>query len=166
MSYGHCWVALAALAQHAGQQAVALFVSCALHVPKKAAAQSQTYRGKLELADDLVAALPKNRVLIAVADGVQAKKPFAQALQTSGRFLLSLLRRDAVFYDLPPARRPGQKGASRKFGVKHKAASWAVLPEDWQKVCLPLHGRLRAVRLKERVVVLRSLGVTARLVAM
>ena len=165
LSYGHCWVALAALAQHTGQQAVALFVSCALYVPRKAVAQSQTYRGKLQLAADLVAELPKNLVLIAVADGAYAKKPFAQALQTSGRFLLSRLRRDAVFYDLPPARKPGQKGAPRKFGDKRKAAQWAASPEDWQTLCLPLYGRLRTVRLKAHVVLLRSLGVTARLVA-
>ena len=165
LSYGHCWVALAALAQQAGQQAVALFVSCALYVPKAACGKGQTYRGKLELAAALMKALPENLVLIAVADGAYAKAPFAQALQTSGRFLLSRLRRDAVFYDLPPARRPGQKGAPRKFGDKRKAAQWAASPEDWQNVCLPLYGRLCSVRLKERVVLLRSLGVTARLVA-
>ena len=165
LSYGHCWVALAALAQQAGQQAVALFVSCALYVPKAACAKDQTYRGKLQLAANLMKALPETLLLVAVADGAYAKAPFAQALKASGRFLLSRLRRDAVFYDLPPARKPGQKGAPRKFGAKHKAAHWAALPDDWQNVCLPLYGRLRGVRLKERVVLLRSLGVTARLVA-
>ena len=165
LSHGHCWVALAALARQAGQQAVALFISCALYVPKAACGVGQTYRGKLTLAADLMKALPENLVLIAVADGAYAKAPFAQALQASGRFLLSRLRRDAVFYDLPPARKPGQKGAPRKFGPKHKAAQWAASPDDWQTLCLPLYGRLRGVRLKERVVLLRSLGVTARLVA-
>ena len=165
LSQGHCWGALAALAQQAGQQAVALFVSCALYAPKAACREGQTYRGKLALAAELMKQAPANLLLVAVADGAYAKAPFAQALQASGRFLLWRLRRDAVFYDLPPARKPGQKGAPRKFGAKHKAAPWAASPEDWQTLCLPLYGRLRSVGLKERVGLLRSLGVWACLVA-
>ena len=111
LSHGHCWVALAALARQAGQQAVTLFVSCALYVPKAACGAGQTYRGKLALAAELMKQAPENLLLVAVADGAYAKAPFAQALQASGRFLLSRLRRDAVFCDLPPARKPGQKGA-------------------------------------------------------
>ena len=165
LSHGHCWVALAALAQQTGQKAVALFVSCALYVPRTACRKEQPYRGKLALATQLVGALPETLCVVAVADGAYAKAPFAKALHESGRFLLSRLRRDAVFYDPPPPKEPGQKGAPRKFGEKHKAALWAASPDDWRTVCLPLYGRPRSVRFKARVVLLRSLGVTARLVA-
>lgn len=164
LSHGHCWVALAALA-HQTQQAVALFVSCALYVPRRACGSDQPYRGKLELAVRLVAALPTCLRLVAVADGAYAKRPFAQALHQSRRFLLSRLRRDAIFYDLPPARVRGQKGAPRKFGAKHKAAEWAASSADWQTVALFLYGRHRRLRLVSRLVLLRSLGVCARLVA-
>ena len=165
LSHGHCWIALAGLAQQTGQKAVALFLSCALYVPKAACRKDGTYKGKLALAAQLVGALPDPPVLVAVADGAYAKAPFSKALQESGRFLLSRLRRDAVFYDPPPQRKPGQKGAPRKFGEKHKASLWAASPDDWSTVCLPLYGSPRSVRLKERVVLLRALGVRARLVA-
>ena len=79
--------------------------------------------------------LPVVSLLIAVADGACAKKPFVQALKANGRFVLSRLRKEAVFYDLAPARLPGQKGASGQYADKHKASIWATETEDWQPAC-------------------------------
>jgi hypothetical protein len=165
LSRGHCWVCLALLSPQTLQKAVALFVGCALYIPQKACGETDAYQSKLQLAARLVAALPVVSALIAVADGAFAKKPFVQALKADGRFVLSRLRKDAVFYDVPPARVPGQKGASRKYGDKHKATDWATGQDDWQPACLWLYGRQRQLRLKSRVVLLRRLGVQARLVA-
>ena len=164
LSHGHCFVAAALLAYQTGQTAVALFVSCALYVPKTACRKGREYQNKLHLAARLLAELPEVKTLVVVADGAYAKAGFVADIVANGQFLLSRLRRDAVFYDPPPQRQPGQKGASRKFGDKHKAAVWAQ-SEGWESVRLFLYGRPRLLRLKSRVVLLRRFGVTARLVA-
>ncbi len=165
LSHGHCFVALALLAQQASGQAVALFVACALSVPKAACRKGREYHSKLHLAARLLSDLPELKTCVVVADGAYAKAGFVDALGQQGKFLLSRLRRDAVFYDLPPARKPGQKGATRKFGDKHKAAAWAAQANGWESVRLFLYGCPRLLRLKSRVALLRRFGVTARLVA-
>ena len=165
LSHGHCFVAVAMLAHQAGQNAVALFVSCALYVPKAACRKGREYHSKLALAARLLAELPEVKTLVVVADGAYAKAGFVADLVANGQFLLSRLRRDAVFYDLPPARKPHQKGATRKFGDKHKAAVWATPSDGWESVRLFLYGRPRFLRLKSRQVLLRRFKVTARLVA-
>jgi hypothetical protein len=165
LSSGHCFVALAALAWQRAERAVALFVSCALYVPEKVCGPGRAYQSKLQLAVGLVTGLPSVCPLVAVCDGAYAKRKFVRPLADTGRFVLSRLRRDAVFYDPPPVRKPGQKGAPRKFGTRHKAAQWAADARDWQPACLVLYGRPRVVRLKSRPVLLRSLGAPAHLVA-
>ncbi len=165
LSHGHCFVALAAIARQAGGQSVALFVSCALYVPKAACRKGREYHSKLALAARRLAELPVVKTLVVVADGAYAKAGFVQGVVANGQFLLSRLRRDAVFYDLPPQRKPKQRGATRKFGDKHKAAEWAAHSDGWESVRLFLYGRSRLLRLKQRTVLLRRFKVTARLVA-
>lgn len=165
LSHGHCFVALAILSHQASGQAVALFVACALYVPKAACRKGRDYQSKLKLAARLLAELPSVKTLVVVADGAYAKAGFIADLMANGQFLLSRLRRDAVFYDPPPKRQPGQKGATRKFGAKHKAAEWAQESDGWESVRLFLYGRCRFLHLKHRTVILRRFGVTARLVA-
>lgn len=165
LSHGHCFVALAALAQQASGHALALFVACALYVPKAVCQKGRPYQSKLQLAARLLAELPQVKTLVVVADGAYAKAGFVTNLVTQSKFLLSRLRRDAVFYDLPSARKSGQKGAPRKFGDKHKAAEWAQESDGWETVRLFLYGRPRLLRLKSREVILRRFGVTARLAA-
>lgn len=165
LSQGHCFVALAMLAYQTGQKAVALFISCALYVPPSACRKGRKYQSKLQLAARLLSELPQVTTLVVVADGAYAKASFVRDLVANGQFLLSRLRRDAVFYDPPPARKRGQKGARRKFGDKHKAAEWAAHCDGWESVRLFLYGRPRFLRLKSREVILRRLGVSARWVA-
>jgi hypothetical protein len=161
------------------RHAVALFVACALYLQRKTCQAGQTFATKLELAAGLLNRLPPlpGVVALAVADGAYAKRPFVQAARAVGWHVLSRLRSDAVFYDLPPARQPGQKGRPRKYGDKHKATDWAAENwaaedtdrdaenTDWQSVTLPLYGAAATVRFKTRIVLLRRLGVQARLVA-
>ena len=132
LSQGHCFVVLAALAHHASGQAVALFVSCALYVPQAACRKGCEYHSKFRLAARLLAELPTVKTVIVVADGAYAKAGFVASVVANGQFLLSRLRRDAVFYDLPSARKPSQRGAARKFGDKHKAAIWAADADGWE----------------------------------
>lgn len=166
LSRGHCFVCLAAVGRQ-GAQAVALFVSCALYRQASSCSEAHPFRTKLQLAAERLLALsvPAGTSVLAVADGAYAKRAFVKTVCETGRQVISRLRSDAVFYDLPPARRKGQKGAPRKYGRKGKARDWADLPQGWRGVTLLLYGQGTTLSVKTRVVLLRSLGVKARLVA-
>ena len=172
LSRGHCLVCLAALAEQECGHFVALFLSCALYVQKKACPQRRTFATKLVLAADLVKALPipAQTQVIAVCDGAYAKKNFVEPVTQSGRQVISRLRRDTPFYDLAPARKklPNGKyapGRPKEYGKKYKAQQWAQTMGTWREVTLPLYGRWVTLRLNTRVVLQRTLGVKMRLVA-
>jgi hypothetical protein len=183
LSRGHCFVCLALLGQPLPEHFVALFVGAALYVQKrvreaanqaaeKAGKKIGAFATKLELALGLVLELPvpAQVLVVAVADGAYAKKPFVAAVCAAGRHVLSRLRSDAVFWDLPPApkKRPNGKkavGRPRKYGNKHQARQWAATRGTWRSVSLRLYGKSAAVQLKTRVVIQRTFGVRIRLVA-
>ncbi len=172
LSYGHCFVCLAVLAEQRLHHFVALFVGAKLYVQKSACQKGRAFATKLELAAGLFLELaaPLGVVVLAVCDGAYAKKTFVQPVGASGRHVLSRLRSDTVFYDLPPARRRKQNGKyppgkPRKYGKKHKAAHWVAPLWTWQEVALCLYGRQTRVQIKTRIVLQRTLGVKIRLVA-
>jgi hypothetical protein len=166
LSRGHCFVCLAVLGSWE-RQAVALFVSCALYLQKAVCTDAQPFHTKLQLAAERLLALPvpEGGQVCAVADGAYAKRAFVMTVWKEGRHVVSRLRSDAVFYDLPPVRRPGQKGAPRKYGRKWKATEWVNRETGWRSVPLSLYGQTTTLSLKTRVILLRSLGVKARVVA-
>jgi hypothetical protein len=172
LSRGHCFVCLAALAQQGMGHWVALFVSCALYVQKKACQKGRTFATKLTLAADLIQALPipAQVLVIAVADGAYARQNFVRPVVASGRHVLSRLRSDTPFFDLPPARKKQQNGKFAPgrpptYGKKYKAALWATTMGTWRTVTLCVYGHPVTLRLKTRVVLQRTLGVKIRLVA-
>jgi hypothetical protein len=168
LTHGHCFVCLAGLAEQTTDHFVSLFLGGALYVQEKVCRSGRRFATKLELAARLVGELtvPPGRVLVVVVDGGYARRPFVQAVWASGRHVVSRLRRDAVFYDDPPPREPGKRGAPRQYGRKQKAREWAAAEEDaWEGVTLRLYGRDRGVRYKTRLVRQRRLGVKIRLVA-
>lgn len=182
LSHGHCFVCLALLGQPVQEHFVALFVGCALYVQQsvrqaanvlaeKAGKATTAFATKLELAAGLVLDLPlaPGVVVVAVADGAYARKAFVQPICTSGRHVISRLRSDAVFYDLPPApkKQPNGKkrpGRPRQYGNKHKAREWAVMLGTWRSVSLRLYGKQATLHLKSRVVIQRTFGVRMRVV--
>lgn len=172
LSWGHCFVCLALLAQQGAAHWVALFIGGALYVQKSACQKGQTFLTKLELACGLLVelAVPAGVVVIAVCDGAYARQKFVRPVCAAGRHVLSRLRSDTVFYDLPPARRrlPNGKyppGRPRKYGAKHKGKAWANTPAGGRKARLCLYGKPADVDFKTRVVLQRALGVKIRLVA-
>jgi hypothetical protein len=172
LSRGHCFVCLAALAQQGIGHWVALFVSCALYVQKKAGRKGRTFATKLTLAADLLKDLPIPRavLVVAVADGAYARKNFVRPVVAAGRHVLSRLRSDTPFFDLAPARKKQKNGHYARgrpptYGKKHKAATWAAKMGTWRTVTLHLYGRPVTIQLKTRVVLQRTLGVKMRLVA-
>ena len=168
LSPGHCFVCVAALGQQGVEHFVALFLGAALYVQEKACkAEEQVFRTKLELGAALLVGLwsPPEVVVIAVADGAYARYAFVQPVTQAGRHVVSRLRSDTVFYDLPPRRRKKQAGRPRKYGAKQKAKEWARREKGWKERTLRLYGKETTVSLKTRVVLQRTLKVRIRLVA-
>lgn len=183
LSRGHCFVCLALLGQPLCEHFVALFIGGALYVQKsvrqatneaaeKAGKTITAFATKLELAAGLLLELPvpANVLVVAVADGAYARKAFVMPVCAAGRHVLSRLRSDGVFWDLPPAvkKRPNGKkavGRPRKYGKKHKAREWAATLGTWRSVTLRLYGKPVSVQIKTRVVIQRTFGVRIRLVA-
>lgn len=183
LSCGHCFVCLALLGQPIKEHFVALFIGCALYVQKsvrqaaneiaeKAGRKATAFATKLELALELVLDLPipPGVIVVVLADGAYARKAFVEPICMSGRHVVSRLRSDAVFYDLPPApkKQPNGKkapGRPRKYGQKHKAREWASALGTWRSVTLRLYGKQATLKLKTRVVIQRTFGVRIRLVA-
>ena len=179
LSRGHCFVCLAVLAEQRVAHWVALFVSCALYIQEKTCdkaadktcdktePKTPTFATKLQLAVALLDPLPTlaDLLVIVVCDGAYAKQKFVTPVCTSGKHVCSRLRSDCVFYDLPPARLPHQKGAGRKYGDKHKGQIWSAQPDGWRTVTLCVYGRVRTLAIKSRIVLLRRFKVRARLVA-
>ena len=172
LSGGHCFVCLAALAQQGTGHWIALFVSCALYVQKKAVVEGRTFATKLTLAADLIKDLPVPLLMtvIAVADGAYARKNFVRPVLAAGRHVLSRLRSDTPFFDLPPARTKQKNGKyatgrPKAYGKKYKAVLWAATMGSWRSVTLRLYGHPVTLQLKTRVVLQGTLGVKIRLVA-
>jgi hypothetical protein len=172
VSWGHCFVCLALLAQQRTDHWVALFLGCALYVKKSACNKGETFATKLELACGLLVEIapPPGVVVIAVCDGAYARQKLVRPVCAAGRHVLSRLRCDTVFYDLPPARKrlPNGKyppGKPRKYGQKHKAKAWAEAPGGWHRTRLCLYGKSTEIDYKTRVVLQRTFDVKIRLVA-
>jgi hypothetical protein len=172
LSRGHSWVCLAVLGAQGVGHWVALFVACALYVPRSACQTGEAFATKLALAVELLGVLPRSALtqVVAVADGAYARRSFVAAVVAGGRHVLSRLRADTVFYDLPPARRKAKDGRyapgrPRRYGAKHQARTWAQTLGPWRRVSVCVYGRRETLRLKSRVVLQRTLGVKIRLVA-
>jgi len=168
LSHGHCFVCLAGLAEQTRDHWVCLFLGCALYVQEKVCRGKRGFATKLQLAARLACelALAPGQVLVVVVDGGYARQAFVKALWAAKRQVVSRLRRDTVFYDEPPPRENGKRGAPRKYGKKWKAQEWASSEQEaWAETTLRLYGRERCVRYKTRVVLQRTLGVKIRLVA-
>ena len=167
LSRGHCFVCLALLARQGTEHWVALFIGAALYLQEKACQGEQVFATKLALGARLMRGLwtPPAVVVFAVVDGAYARHGFVQPVRSAGRHVISRLRSDAVFYDLPPARTKGHKGRPRKYGQKHKAREWAQKDQGWKETTLCLYGKAATVTLKTRVVIQRTLAVRIRLVA-
>jgi hypothetical protein len=167
LSHGHCFVCLALLAEQIPGHFVALLLGCALYVQQAVCGTQRGFVTKLTLAAQLASDLfvPAGSVMVIVADGAYARAEFVHALLAEERHLVSRLRSDTAFYDLPPKRKKGQKGAPRKYGKHHQAQEWAKSMQRWHPVTRELYGKTAQLSLKSRVVIQPTFGVKIRLVA-
>jgi DDE superfamily endonuclease len=151
--YGHVWVTLAWLAQHATWYTLSLPLHALLYVrardvPALAQQTPWDFRTKLELAVALLRWLTvwlgrTGKALWLVADGAYAKKPFLQPAVALGFVVFSRLRKDAHLHSVPPTqRRPGQRGPLPTYGKQRiDLAKRAGQPSGWQQVACVQYGK-------------------------
>lgn len=151
--YGHTWVTLALLAQHALWGVIALPLRSLLYVraidvPKLDEKRGWDFRTKHQLAAELVlwfVATVRSlgltvKVWVAV-DGAYAARPFLDPVRAQGVVVVSRLRQDARLFDVPPARQPGQRGRPRVYGEQRlDLAKRAAHPQGWQALTYGCRG--------------------------
>jgi hypothetical protein len=151
--YGHNWVALACLVTHPLWGVIALPLRSLLYVraidvPKLDEKYGWEFRTKHQLAAELVQwfvttirSLGLQAKVWAAADGAYAARPFLDPVRASGVVVVSRLRRDAKLWDLPPERKPGQRGRPRIYGEHRlQLAKRAGQTRGWQSLTYRCRG--------------------------
>jgi hypothetical protein len=143
--YGHLWVTPAWVVRHPRWGALGLPLLAWLYVrardvPRLPSRAGWAFRTKLELAARLVTWLVGwarylDKALWVVVDGGYAKAPFLKPALRAGVAVVGRLRKDAALRDLPPPRRPGQRGRPRTYGHNRLSlAKRAGQRRGWQAV--------------------------------
>jgi hypothetical protein len=173
--YGHVWVVLGVLVEHATWGVIALPLLARLYVRAKDLASIDwrhrpPFRTKLELAVELVQWAvtwlgPWGKALWLVVDGAYAKATFLKPLRQLGVTVVSRLRKDAALQTLPAPRRPGQRGRRRLYGEQRiDLAKRAGQRRGWQRATLVLYGERMAKRYKTFLATWRPAGGVIRVV--
>jgi hypothetical protein len=169
----HNWVVLGALLPNPGAPAHFLPVSGRLYFRKSQLPAAEkgppvTFRTKCALLVELAREHAKacSGKTLGVFDGGFAVRSVVRPLVKRDApgppriDILTRLRQDARLYRLPPAqRKPGQKGATPKWGKQlpppRQGGRW---PGAWQGGTAFIYGRARSVRYKEVLCLWRVLG--------
>ena len=151
--YGHNWVSLCFLANHSLWGVIALPLRSLLYVraidvPAIAAKYGWEFRTKHQLAVELVSWFVTTARSIGltckiwlVADGAYAAHTLIEPLMKLGVVVFSRLRKDAVLFELPPARKPGQRGRPRIYGKDRiSLAKRAAHRSGWQSITYHCRG--------------------------
>jgi DDE superfamily endonuclease len=155
--YGHIWVTLAWMVRHPRWHTIGLPLRALLYVkaqdfPKLDGRCHWTFRTKLLLAVELVkwavkVLAPLAKPIWVVADGAYAYRPLLREILPLKVTFVSRLRKDAGLRTLPPPRRPGQRGATRKYGREAiSLAKRAAHPGGWQRTEVVLYGGRRVIK--------------------
>jgi hypothetical protein len=175
--YGHNWVVLCLLAAHPLWGVIALPLLSMLYVrakdvPRLAEKYGWEFRTKHVLAVELVSWLVSTVRRLGfrcafwlVADGAYAARSVMSPLLQQGVVVFSRLRRDAVLFDLPPARRADQRGRPRIYGENRiNLAKRAGHREGWQSVTYCCRGADVTRDYKTFLATSRLVGGTIRVV--
>ena len=144
--FGHNWVTLAWLAKHPLWGVIArplrsLLYVRAIDVPQLNEKYGWELSRKPQLAARPVLWFVETlrlwnlvRAVWVVVDGAYAARPFLDAVLKVGATVVSRLRKDAALFDLPPARRPGQRGRPPVRGEKLSLPKRAAHQGGWQAI--------------------------------
>lgn len=152
--YGHVWVTLAWVAQHAWWGTIGLPLRAMLYVRQKDMRTLMPwyhvrFQTKLQQAATLVAwaagwLKSLGKVLWVVVDGAYAKRCFLTAARAAHVVVVSRLRKDAALWSVPKPARPGaakRRGRPRTYGKeKLSLRKRAAHRRGWQKIAVVQYG--------------------------
>ena len=149
---GQCWVCLAMIAKRSDNACMALPLLCRL-MPcvgntGKLVAANTLIRGVSRLVEGV-----KVRVLV---DGWYMRRGFIDSMLMRRFDVIGQVRIDTRLYDIPPRRKPGQRGRPRKYGNKYTPKRIAHLKRTETK--LRLYGKDQVVRYRSKILKARFLG--------
>lgn len=159
--YGHNWVCLALLKTYQFWGVIALPLLSKLYVRKKDTAKLDAkygweFKTKHELGIELVRQivgymrlLGKAIAIWIVVDGAYATKLFLRAMAQLDITVVSRLRSNSAIFDLPPERKPGQRGRPCKYGKnKLSLTKRAASRDGWSTITYICRGRETTRRYK------------------
>jgi hypothetical protein len=146
--WGLCWVMLALLWERRPGQWLCFPLRALLFVPQKVCPTTWRFATKIELAVRLIGWLQAagSRVIV-VVDNLYAKAALAEAMVGERRItLVSRLRSNAALYELPPPRRPGQRGRTAVRGKKVTARQLYRRRSRCQRLKVHIYGKTVTIR--------------------
>jgi hypothetical protein len=175
--YGHLWVTLAWVVRHPHWGTIGLPLLAWLYVrakdlPTIPPRYGWAFQTKLQLAARLVAWLVGwvrclGKTLWVVVDGGYTKAPFLKPARRAGVVVVGRLRKDAALRDVPPSRRPGQRGRPRVYGPNRiSLAKRAGQKRGWQAAEAVLYGKRVTKAVKTFLATWRPAGGAIRVVLM
>ena len=179
--YGHNWVVLARLVQHAHAHLIGLPLWASLYVRRLDVPELPrgvtpwAFRTKLELAAAMIHATAESLKgqwdgpVWLLTDGGYAKRPVYAATKEAGWVMVTRLRRDAHLNDLPPVLKPGQKrgrGRPRIYGSgRIKLALRVGQNRGWEPIEVVMsRGQLKRWEVKTFLATWRVAGGVVRVV--
>lgn len=146
--WGHCWVVLAMLWEKGPGQWFCFPLSALLFVPQRSCPSDWTFMTKIDLAVELLRRLAfAGRKIILVVDNLYAKAQLLGAESDAlSLTMVSRLRTNAALYELPPPRRPGQRGRTAKRGAKVPAAKLWRRRSQRRDLKVHIYGKLVTIR--------------------
>jgi hypothetical protein len=173
--YGHAFVVLGLLVNHAAWGTIALPLLARLYVREKhpvgiGPRHRPVFRTKLEPAVELLrwARLWLGLLgepLWAVADGAYAKAALLKPARSLGVTVVSRLRKDAALRTVPGPKPPGRRGPAPTYGDRRvELAKRAGQRRGWTTAVFDLYGRPARKRYKTFVATWRPAGGAIRVV--
>jgi len=149
---GQCWVNLAMIVRRSNNDPVALPVLSRL-MP------SSGNTGKLVAAMTLIRAtcgLFQGMKVRVLTDSWYMRRCFIVSMQKRGFEVIGQVRKDTGLYDVPPPRKKGQRGRSRKYG--DKLTPKRIVHFKRAVITLNLYGKEQVVRLRSKLAKARFLN--------
>ncbi len=148
---GQCWVSLAAVFKRTSMETTAIPLLLRL-IP------SAGNTGKLVAATVIMRAvyrLFEGKTVRVLVDCWYMRKRFISAMNAYGFTVIGQARIDTRLYEEPSARKPGQRGRTRKYGEKYTPKRIAHFKKT--ETTLKLYGKKQKVRYRTRIAKARFL---------
>ena len=149
---GQCWVNLAMIVRRPNNDPVALPILSRL-MP------SSGNTGKLVAAMTLIRAtcvLFQGMKVRVLTDSFYMRRCFIASMQKRGFEVIGQVRKDTGLYDVPPPRKKGQRGRSKKYG--EKLTPKRITHFKRTVITLNLYGKEQVVRLRSKLAKARFLN--------